>query len=505
MPLIREEEKSFRYSVEQFRKLDFGQPPLEISPEIVLESAEISSPSCSSEKIVVSRYISKSLLANEENKLRTLIWYPGNAFVSYPHQFDSYICATFSEMANCQVISIGTRPAPEHPFPIGLHDACAVLKYLLTLSNLRICHESLTIAGYSSGANFALTVALLGLRQHWLQLDKLLLFGPVLNLNAAMEDIWLRTYSKLDPVIKPNFVSWFLQHYFSKKTHPAAIKISKKNSFFHGEFLHMLASPLLRQSSDFSLFAKKSVTFSLIVGTKDYFLKDAVSLVRKLNQANVILRSLYVLDADHTLAWRDAVVLRRIAGDLSGIPISRSLPMQNNLSVPVVASTLPEKSLLEEKEELIFLDPLPESHNDKNKFYEEPEEKEMQTVKEIGKFLSDPYACLKAGVLIFFGDMLDQTFGKGLSSAEKAFYGMMLLWVLQELNKKYLMSTMAKTTSDAAPSLSDSLLGPVLSASASALAACSIFPRVPSSQRLVNVDPDQKPALPSVGKNARPR
>lgn len=72
-------------------------------------------------------------------------------------------CRLLARESGACVLSVDYRLAPEHPFPAGLEDTLAVLRWLREDSELPAIRHRIALAGDSSGANLAMA-AMLSLR-----------------------------------------------------------------------------------------------------------------------------------------------------------------------------------------------------------------------------------------------------------------------------------------------------------------------------------------------------
>jgi acetyl esterase len=72
------------------------------------------------------------------------------------------VCRYISAGADCVVVSVGYRLAPEHKFPIPVEDSYAALQWIAYhASELRIDADRLAVAGESAGGNLTAAVSLI--------------------------------------------------------------------------------------------------------------------------------------------------------------------------------------------------------------------------------------------------------------------------------------------------------------------------------------------------------
>lgn len=86
------------------------------------------------------------------------------------------------ERVGVVVVSVGYRLAPEHPYPVPLHDAYAGLAWAATnAAKCRIAPGELIVAGSSAGGGLAAGTALLARDLGWPPLSDQILMSPMLD------------------------------------------------------------------------------------------------------------------------------------------------------------------------------------------------------------------------------------------------------------------------------------------------------------------------------------
>jgi acetyl esterase len=110
---------------------------------------------------------------NEAKTKPGLIYIPGGGFITYLGCHDS-ACGIMAETADCRVIMIEPRLAPEYKAPIPVQDTCAAVKYIIDHTDQFLLDpERIALGGDSAGANLALCAAL-NFRDAKIQQDKAL-------------------------------------------------------------------------------------------------------------------------------------------------------------------------------------------------------------------------------------------------------------------------------------------------------------------------------------------
>jgi acetyl esterase/lipase len=100
--------------------------------------------------------------ASRSEALPVLLWMHGGGWVLGDLELDHLLAAQLAKDVDCAVVSVDYRLAPEHPFPTGLSDCYAALKWLSAESAaLRIDPARIAVGGASAGGNLAAALALL--------------------------------------------------------------------------------------------------------------------------------------------------------------------------------------------------------------------------------------------------------------------------------------------------------------------------------------------------------
>ena len=93
------------------------------------------------------------------SQLPGCVFYHGGGFVVGDIETYDGLCQTIAARANCGVVSVEYRRAPEHPFPAAIDDATAAFRWVRDhAERLGFDPTCLTVAGDSAGGNIATVV-----------------------------------------------------------------------------------------------------------------------------------------------------------------------------------------------------------------------------------------------------------------------------------------------------------------------------------------------------------
>lgn len=105
----------------------------------------------------------------------TIVYLHGGGWVTGSIDNFDPVCRSLCAASGLTLVSVGYRLAPEHPYPAGLNDAVAALRW----ARERLGSEPLVIAGDSAGGNLAAACALLAERGQAPRIDLQVLLYPV--------------------------------------------------------------------------------------------------------------------------------------------------------------------------------------------------------------------------------------------------------------------------------------------------------------------------------------
>ena len=138
--------------------------------------------------------------------LPALLWIHGGGYVLGSVERDDLLATHLAKVAQCVVVSVEYRLAPEHPFPAPVEDCYAALKWLAThTGELGVEQSRLAIGGASAGGGLAAGLALLTRDRAEVELAFQLLIYPMIddrNVSPAGETlpdtfVWTRENNRM--------------------------------------------------------------------------------------------------------------------------------------------------------------------------------------------------------------------------------------------------------------------------------------------------------------------
>jgi acetyl esterase len=125
-----------------------------------LDARDYSVPSSTEENVQVSVRIYRR--RNEVGNSPVLLYLHGGGFFCGDVESEEPQCIRYALEAECAVVCVAYRLAPEDPFPAALTDCYAVLEFLWKESrSLNLDRDLIAVGGSSAGANLAAALALL--------------------------------------------------------------------------------------------------------------------------------------------------------------------------------------------------------------------------------------------------------------------------------------------------------------------------------------------------------
>ncbi|MDP4095236.1 alpha/beta hydrolase [Paenibacillus sp. P96] len=150
-------------------------PPMKLPDDLArLRQSRSKSPSQKSDDVLTtSRLISgadgREIPVNiyeptkkNQDQLPAVLWMHGGGFVFGLSPVDDGLCETLVKTADCVVVSVDYRLAPEHPYPAAIEDCYEALLWMSEASEeLNIDLSRLAIAGQSAGGGLTAALSLM--------------------------------------------------------------------------------------------------------------------------------------------------------------------------------------------------------------------------------------------------------------------------------------------------------------------------------------------------------
>lgn len=239
-------------------------------------------------KIPIRLYVPKG----KKGPLQTVFYIPNTAFIASEIKFTHVICSHLCEKSQCQIVVINHRLAPENQFPKGYQDAYNVFKYFMQEmpENYLIDKHHVAIAGYSSGGNFAATMALQA-RKEGINVVQLVLASPIVDLSRSLRGF--EDYEKQDKAISEEFVNFFLKLYVPESAN--------------------LKDPVLSPFWEKKEEVRHLPRTAILLAQYDRFRSDAEHYYTKLKEDGVAVERFVACGEDHSYLWYRLEVVEKIA------------------------------------------------------------------------------------------------------------------------------------------------------------------------------------------------
>jgi acetyl esterase len=146
-----------------------------------------------------------------EGPFPALVYYHGGGWVIGNLETVDVPCRLLANRANCVVVSVDYRLAPEHKFPAAADDSYAAAKWVVeNAASIQVDVERVAIGGDSAGGNLAAVVALMARDKSEISLAYQMLVYPVTNHSYATESY---TENADGYLLTKDSMVWFWNHY----------------------------------------------------------------------------------------------------------------------------------------------------------------------------------------------------------------------------------------------------------------------------------------------------
>ncbi|MFT4947287.1 MAG: acetyl esterase [Natronomonas sp.] len=165
-----------------------------------------------------------------EGPYPTLVYYHGGGWVIGDIDTHDETCRILSSEADCMVVSVDYRLAPEHKFPTPLEDCYAALEWVAeNAPTMQIDTDNVFVGGDSAGGNLAAAVALRARDTDGPSIARQVLIYPVTDHNY---DTPSYEENGEGGMITENDMRWFWDHYLQNDMdgkHPYASPLQAKS------------------------------------------------------------------------------------------------------------------------------------------------------------------------------------------------------------------------------------------------------------------------------------
>lgn len=163
--------------------------------------------------IPIRIYTPRELKTSE--KLPVLMWFHGGGFVIGSLETHDSVCRMLANQADCLVVSVDYRLAPESPFPAAVEDCLAATKWV-ALHAVEFGGDGacMAVGGDSAGANLATVMAILARDAAHPKLVFQLLVYPCV---APEPETPSHHKFKEGYVLSRNSITWFYRQYLRNK------------------------------------------------------------------------------------------------------------------------------------------------------------------------------------------------------------------------------------------------------------------------------------------------
>ena len=163
-----------------------------------------------------------------KENLPMLVFYHGGGFVIGSLESHDTVCRSLCVEAQCIVVAVEYRLAPENKYPAALEDAWSATEWVADNANLLGGDPArLAIGGDSAGGCLAATVALIAKESGGPKISKQLLIYPCTDMTRRYESH--RTFGE-GYRLTSDLIEWFYNHYFSEEDDVESWKASPLNS-----------------------------------------------------------------------------------------------------------------------------------------------------------------------------------------------------------------------------------------------------------------------------------
>lgn len=161
---------------------------------------------------------------NPTETMPCLVFFHGGGWVIGDLETHDGVCRKLANSANCVVVAVDYRLAPEHPYPAPMDDCYTALNWVVNHApELGVNPGKIAVGGDSAGGNLSAVMALRARDENGPQICHQLLVYPVTD--AAFDTPSYRENGEGYMLSKAT-MEWFWQHYIGNGSDPLSAYIS---------------------------------------------------------------------------------------------------------------------------------------------------------------------------------------------------------------------------------------------------------------------------------------
>jgi acetyl esterase len=143
--------------------------------------------------------------------LPVLVYYHGGGWVLGDLDSHDWVCRKIANAAQCAVLSVDYRMAPEHVFPAAFDDSLAALRWTVdNAARLKLDPSRVAVGGDSAGGNLAAAVAIAARESGSPRLAAQILVYPAVDL--SMSGDYYGRFTQ-DLILTDDTMRWFIDLY----------------------------------------------------------------------------------------------------------------------------------------------------------------------------------------------------------------------------------------------------------------------------------------------------
>ena len=240
-------------------------------------------------------------MGTKPGPLPVLIFYHGGGYVIGDLDTHDYVCRKIANVAQCCVISVDYRLAPEHKFPAAIEDSAASLQWIVReAQSLSIDPARVAVGGDSAGGNLSANMAHLARDGEVPPLCFQMLLYPGTDMSMSQPS-YRRDFAEFPLSIQA--IEYFIGHYLRDKN----------------DYVDPRAAPLLAEN-----FKRLAPAFVLTAGY-DPLADEGIAYARKLENNDVPVTLVHMSDQMHGFLTMGRVIRAAdLALEMAGSALARA-------------------------------------------------------------------------------------------------------------------------------------------------------------------------------------